>query len=549
MRALTAHLGDIKRAWRWAVLLGGAKAAVSVAVFAAIAMAGDQVVRGTDPAPALWFAAVVAAAAVLLIALSHIRQRLLERAALWVDHTIAQDLVTERLANGEAGGHAVSAAHQTDALKAALAGGAATAAIDALWLPAMACALLLVDWRAAAVAGVIYSLGFGLLLIGASGTSRGSGEGERAKARVLADSAIRHGDLVKAASMDAGLVTAWSRLQGVAVATAYGRLMSDGRWQAAGNLFAAVAFAAACGLVLGGVNDGAVARYDAVLMLGAIAWTVFGLRAAIGVAPALKAARSAWRKLIVATRTNVRPATAAATGSIALNDVTFAYPGRRNATIFQAQLTVQPGEAVAITGPAGAGKSTIAALVAGALAPTTGAAIRGGMRIGYVPELPFLVDGTVAEDVARFGRYDLQSVHAAIDRAGVRDILDGLELGVETPLRCDPVQPNGGLTLREARAATIARAVFAPVDVLVIDKPELAMDVRDVHAIAAALQRLRESGVGLLIASNDPRFQALADRFIHIEAGQVIGGSINAARLRSSQPVRLMRGSQYGMAR
>lgn len=549
MRALTAHLGDIRRAWRWAVVLGGAKAAVVAAIFAAIALAGDQVLRGTDPAPALWLAAVAAAGAMLSVILAHVRQRLLERAALWVDHAISHDLLADRLSGGTSAPLAAAADRQIGALRDGLAQGAAGVASDAIWLPVFAVLATVVDWRAAVIAGVVLAIGLGVVVIGASGNGAQAGDNDRLRAQALADGASQNAALVLALGLESGLTTMWSQRQSAAVSASYARLTSAGRWRFAGYLFVCAMLAGVGGLALAGVQDGAISRMDAALGVSIVGWIVLGLGHAIAVSPSLRGARAGWSGLVSASRVGPRQAAGSDTGMVRLDGGSYVYPGRRFVAIDRAHVTVQPGEIVAIAGPAGSGKSTLAALIAGALAPTSGTVDRGRLRIGYVPELPFLLDGTVCQNIARFGAGDLQSAAAAIDRAGVKEIIDALDGGVETLVKFGAMQPSGGLTLREARAVALARAVHAAVDILVIDKPELGLDVRDVHHIGVALQRLRDAGIGILMASNDPRFQALADRFVHVEAGCVIGGSVNARHHCGSTPVRMMRGQHFATAR
>ncbi len=546
MSELKAQLNDIKRAWRWVLALGGTATALHAAIVLTAIVCGDQVLRGTDPAPALWFAAVVTASAILTIALATINRRILDRAALWIDHTIAKSLLAGRIEPSSSLTTASDPAPQIDALRNGFSNASLATAARTICLPAFILVLLLVDHRAAALASIIFAVGLGVILGGMSGR-KVHGDHASLRARTISSLDPRNLSIVRATSLDAAIQGMWLANTTKAVASSYARLRSNGRWELAGNAFAAVSLICAVALAAAAMHEGMINRFEAVVSIATIAWMTYVIRSAIVVAPDLGTTWKAWKSLVSRLQLTTLPPQPAPPGAIRIDNGSVLQPGRNHAAVTSVTMACQPGETLIVSGTPGAGKSTLAALIAGAVPPTEGRYQNGGLRIGYVPEAPLLLEGTVAQNIARFTRYDLQTVMAAVDRAGVRSTLR--DLGLEMPLQCSLLQPFGPLSLREARAINLARAVFAPIDILVVDKPELAMELADVHAIIGALRQLRASGVGLVIASNDTRFHAFADRFVHLDNSRIVQSPFARTYTQHTFPSHGTRGQRLAMAR
>ena len=121
-----------------------------------------------------------------------------------------------------------------------------------------------------------------------------------------------------------------------------------------------------------------------------------------------------------------------------------------------------------------------------------------------------LLEGTVHENIARFRDMSLMSVARAAMRAGVHETLQGLQLGYDTP-----VGPQGGfLALRERRAVALARAVAGTPRVVVLDEPEAGLDGASMKRLMLMLIGLKADGVGLVIATQDPRLLRLPTKLL-----------------------------------
>ena len=122
-------------------------------------------------------------------------------------------------------------------------------------------------------------------------------------------------------------------------------------------------------------------------------------------------------------------------GRLAADSVSYRAPGSDKLILFNIAFSLAPGEALAIIGPSAAGKSTLARLLTGVWAPTTGAVRLDGADvaywprqdlgpwIGYVPQDVELFDGSVADNIARLGKVDSEAVVAAAKRANAHEMI------------------------------------------------------------------------------------------------------------------------------
>lgn len=191
-------------------------------------------------------------------------------------------------------------------------------------------------------------------------------------------------------------------------------------------------------------------------------------------------------------------------GDIELDDVHFRYPGTDREVLAGTSLRLPAGRTIAVIGPTGAGKSTVAKLVTRVYDPDQGAVRVGGVdlrdltlasvrrRVGVVPQEPFLFAGTVADNVA-YGRpdasrADLEAAVAAVGAtAGLADLLGGLDA---------PVLEEGiNLTPQQRQLVALARAWLVAPDVLVLDESTSALDERTELAVLDALARRRGTTV------------------------------------------------------
>lgn len=190
---------------------------------------------------------------------------------------------------------------------------------------------------------------------------------------------------------------------------------------------------------------------------------------------------------------------------------------------------ISAGEMVGVIGPSGAGKSTLARLVVGMWAPTTGGIFLDGqstflherksfgVAVGYLPQDPLLLDGTVRENIDRFRDAPVEQVVAAARQAGVHDMIGRLPKGYETPLIDGGARLSGGQRQRIA----LARAVFGSPRLLVLDEPNSSLDADGEAALIEALERARALGAAVLVVAQRMSILNKADRLIVLRDGVV----------------------------
>lgn len=187
---------------------------------------------------------------------------------------------------------------------------------------------------------------------------------------------------------------------------------------------------------------------------------------------------------------------------------------------------IRAGEQVAIVGESGSGKSTILSLIAGFLEPTAGTILIDGRplasldlddlrrRIAFLPQRAFLFDTTIAENVA-MGRAG--DVAAALRAARADDFVAGLPNGVESRLG----EGGAGLSGGEAQRLMLARALFAPAPLVLMDEPTAHLDAATEAAVGEAIATLSAGRTRLTIAHRLRTVEA-ADRVLVLAGGRLV---------------------------
>ena len=302
-------------------------------------------------------------------------------------------------------------------------------------------------------------------------------------------------------------------------------------------VFAAVGFL----LWMGGhdVLDGRISAGDltafvfyAVLVAssgGAISETIGDLQRAAGAAERLAELQAEPPAIVEAANPKSLPKPLS--GSVRFEDISFRYPTRpESLALDRFDLTVAPGETVAIVGPSGAGKTTVFNLLLRFYDPEAGTIRIDGVDIrdlrfadlrsalAIVPQEPVLFTASVAENI-RYGRPDASDaeVRAAAETASALRFIEALPQGFATDLGARGVRLSGGQRQRIA----IARAVLRNPAILLLDEATSALDAESELAVQQALDRLMTGRTTLVIAHRLATVQK-ADRIVVVDHGQVV---------------------------
>lgn len=215
---------------------------------------------------------------------------------------------------------------------------------------------------------------------------------------------------------------------------------------------------------------------------------------------------------------------------IAVAGVGFAYAGRDRRVLDDVDLTIRAGERIALVGPTGAGKSTLAKLIARLYDPTEGTVSVGGVDlrrvrldalrdgVAVVPQEGFLFNGTIRDNVriARAGATDAE-VDAALAAIGVRDRFAALPEGLDTEVR----ERGSRLSAGEKQLVSLARAALADPAVLVLDEATSSLDPGTEVLVDAAVERLMAGRTTIVIAHRLST-AARADRVGVVDDGRLV---------------------------
>jgi ATP-binding cassette, subfamily B, bacterial len=225
-------------------------------------------------------------------------------------------------------------------------------------------------------------------------------------------------------------------------------------------------------------------------------------------------------------------------GAVAFQGVRFHYPSRPGQSALEGiDLSVEPGETVALVGPSGAGKSTIIQLLMRFYDPQAGTItldgidlrdlnrtdLRGAMAL--VPQDPVIFATTATENI-RFGRPDASQaeVEAAARAAAAHDFIAALPQGYGTELGERGVLLSGGQKQRIA----IARAILRDAPVLLLDEATSALDAESERAVQAAVERLSAGRTTLVVAHRLATVRK-ADRIVVFDQGRIVAQGTHAA--------------------
>ncbi len=197
--------------------------------------------------------------------------------------------------------------------------------------------------------------------------------------------------------------------------------------------------------------------------------------------------------------------------ALALEAVSYTYPGVATPALRDVTLTIRHGESIGFAGATGAGKSTLIDVVMGLLPPSAGRVTVDGIEldarhgrtwrrhVGYVPQSIFLLDDTLARNVAlgiADRDIDPERVRRALRVAQLEALVASLPDGLETRLGEGGVRLSGG----ERQRVGIARALYHDPDVLVLDEATSALDDATAAAVTDAIRALHGQKTVLLIA-------------------------------------------------
>ena len=218
-------------------------------------------------------------------------------------------------------------------------------------------------------------------------------------------------------------------------------------------------------------------------------------------------------------------------GRIQLENAVVVPPGAKVPVIKGINLAIEKGDVVGIIGPSGAGKSTLVRAILG-IWPTANGAIRLdgaevfswdrehlGDFIGYLPQDIELFEGTISENIARFGDIDAEKVVAAAKMADVHDLILRLPEGYDTVIG----GPAGGnLSGGQRQRIGLARALYGNPVLVVLDEPNSNLDEQGELALEKALLQLQAMRTTVLIVTHRNNVLARVSKLMILKDGALV---------------------------
>jgi ATP-binding cassette subfamily C protein EexD len=244
-------------------------------------------------------------------------------------------------------------------------------------------------------------------------------------------------------------------------------------------------------------------------------------------------------------------------GVLRAEQAVVAPPGSKVAVLKGLNFNIEAGSFVALIGASASGKSTLARAILG-IWPVANGAIRLdgadvgqfersfiGSHIGYLPQDIELFDGTIADNIARFGDLDADKVVAAAQAAGVHDMILQLPQGYDTEIGGS----GGVLSAGQRQRVGLARALYGEPVLVVLDEPNSNLDDAGEQALAQALYKLKQQGSTVVVITHRVGILSLTDRIMVLNEGLlVLDGPRDEvlAKLnqRPPQPVSIAQGRQ-----
>lgn len=467
-----------------------------------------------------------------------LRGRVLMRFASTVDYDLSPSAVAAmaHAARTTPGGDPTQPVRDLDTVRGFLGGAGPTAFVDLPWiLFFVAFLFFLHPWLAATVlAGAAVLIALTLMT---ERTTQGAIAGVTrigvARGR-LTETVRRHADVLYVMGMEGRLRDRWSGVNRMLLATQdrvngmTGAL--GGTTRTARQLLQSIVLTVGALLVMRGQATGGVIIASSILSARALA----PIDIAIANLRGFVAARQAWDRLSgvlpALPRQAVGPRLPDPHRTLRVEKLSLIAPGQEQPFVRDVSFGLDAGQVLAIVGPSGSGKSSLARGLVGLWPAATGSVrldgatldqyppAQRGACIGYLPQDVELIEGTIAENIARFDpTMDAERTVAAAQAAGVHALVTAFEKGYGTPVGPDGHALSGGQRQRIA----LARALYGKPFLIVMDEPNAHLDTEGEVQLIAAVKRAAAGGAIVVIIAHRPAVLEAADTLAVIEGGHL----------------------------
>ena len=205
-------------------------------------------------------------------------------------------------------------------------------------------------------------------------------------------------------------------------------------------------------------------------------------------------------------------------------------PGRAEPILEGLNAEFKEGQVIAIAGHSGAGKTTLLRCILGISQGATGQVCLNGQDItqlerdalgahlGYMPQDIELMDGTIADNIARFGEVNSEAVIEAAKKVGIHQMILRMPKGYDTSIG----EAGGFLSGGQRQRLALARAIYGNPQLLVLDEPNANMDEQGTTALVTTLNLMKSAGALVFMVAHDRNLLATADRLVVLAKGKML---------------------------
>jgi ATP-binding cassette subfamily C protein EexD len=216
-------------------------------------------------------------------------------------------------------------------------------------------------------------------------------------------------------------------------------------------------------------------------------------------------------------------------GNVVVENLIVSAPGSQTPIIKNISFAVPSGSVVGIIGPSASGKSTLARALLGVWPPQHGVVrldgadinnwdkMKLGAYVGYLPQDVELFEGSISDNIARFGKTDPEKVIQAAKTAGVHEMILQLPNGYDSVIGSEGVNLSGG----QRQRIGLARALYGQPRLIVLDEPNSNLDDIGERALAVAISQLKATGATIFIITHRTSILSQLDRLLMMHNGAI----------------------------
>jgi ATP-binding cassette subfamily C exporter for protease/lipase len=215
-------------------------------------------------------------------------------------------------------------------------------------------------------------------------------------------------------------------------------------------------------------------------------------------------------------------------GALVVENLVAMAPGTQTQILKGVGFALTQGEVLVVVGPSASGKTTLARMLMGLWPAAMGKVRLDGVdvhtwdkselgpHVGYLPQGVELFDGSIADNIARFGEVDQSKVEAVTRAVGLHDFIMALPQGYNHPVGRDGAMLSGG----QRQRVGLARALYGNPVFVVLDEPNSSLDEQGDAALNNAISRIAALGTTFVVMTHRTSVLAVADKMLVLKDGQ-----------------------------